>query len=67
MLDRKKVIKGLDICLQRFRCGEDCPYYELECEQLREDALALLKEQDKRIKLLEHQLEAITGNKIWHV
>lgn len=29
------------------------------------DALALLKEQDKRIKLLEYQLEVITGNKIW--
>lgn len=28
-------------------------------------ALALLKEQDKRIKLLEYQLEVITGNKIW--
>lgn len=48
MTDREKVIKGLDICLQRFRCGEDCPYYELECEQLREDALAMLKKQEAR-------------------
>ena len=49
-MDREKVIKGIDICLQRFRCGEDCPYYNTEkigcMEQLREDALELLKEQE---------------------
>jgi len=48
-MDREKVIKGIDICLQRFRCGEDCPYYNTEkigcMEQLREDALSLLEEQ----------------------
>lgn len=48
MADIEKVIKGIDICLQRFRCGEDCPYYNTEkigcMEQLREDALELLKE-----------------------
>ena len=50
MADIEKVIKGIDICLQRFRCGEDCPYYNTEkigcMEQLREDALVLLKEQE---------------------
>ena len=49
-MDMEKVIKGIDICLQRFRCGEDCPYYNTEkigcMEQLREDAIALLKEQE---------------------
>lgn len=49
-MDREKVIKGIDICLQRFHCGEYCPYYNYEkigcMEQLREDALALLKEQE---------------------
>ena len=49
-MDKEKIIKGIDICLQRFRCGEDCPYYNYEkigcMEQLREDALALLKEQE---------------------
>ena len=51
-MDRERVIKGIDICLQRFRCGEDCPYYNYEkigcMEQLREDVLALLKEQDAK-------------------
>jgi len=46
MADIEKVIKGLDICLQRFRCSEDCPYYTPNgcMEKLREDALELLKE-----------------------
>ena len=51
MTNVEKVIKGIDICLQRFRCGEDCPYYNTEkigcMEQLREDALELLKEREK--------------------
>lgn len=50
MADREKVIKGIDICLQRFHCGEGCPYYndaKIGCmEQLREDALDLLKERE---------------------
>lgn len=49
-MNRDKVINGIDICLQRFHCGEDCPYYndaKSGCmEQLREDALSLLKEQE---------------------
>ncbi len=53
-MDSKKVIKGIDICLQRFHCGKDCPYYndaKIGCEeQLREDTLALLKEQERIIK-----------------
>ena len=50
MTDREKAIKGIDICLQRFHCGEDCPYYnnaKSGCiEQLRDDVLSLLKEQE---------------------
>ena len=50
MPNREKVIKGIDICFQRFHCGEDCPYYndaKSGCmEQLREDVLSLLKEQE---------------------
>ena len=48
MADLEKVIKGIDICLQSFRCGEDCPYYNTEkigcMEQLREDAIEQMKE-----------------------
>ena len=54
MVDREKVIKCIDICLQRFHCGEDCPYYDncgIGCtEQLREDALALLKDQPEIVR-----------------
>ena len=51
MSDREKITKGLDICLNRFHCGAECPYYDNPgCqEQLRDDALALLKEQEARI------------------
>lgn len=49
MTDREKVIKGIGICLDRFHCDADCPYYDSNTgcmEQLRDDALTLLKEQE---------------------
>ena len=51
-MNQEKVIKGIDICLSRFRCGAECPYYDnFGCqEQLRDDALALLKEQAEEIQ-----------------
>ena len=54
MLDREKVTKGIDICLQRIHCVEDCPYYcDVGCqEKLREDALALLKEQEAVVRCI---------------
>jgi len=66
MADREKVIKGIGICLQRFHCGGDCPYYddcgELGCmEQLREDALVLLNGQDAKER---KWLQAIADNQI---
>ena len=63
MIDREIVIKGIDICLQRYRCGEDCPYYDVECmEKLRENALALLKAQEPRVLTIE---EATAGDECW--
>ena len=61
-MDRENVIRGIDICLQRFHCGEDCPYYdncdELGCmEQLREDALELLKEQEAHVLTLDEAFD----------
>lgn len=55
-MDREKVIKGLEICIDRipgkYSCNE-CPY-EIDgnyCEiNLAKDALALLKEQPKECK-----------------
>ena len=55
MPDREKVIKGLEVCRDqnnppgyRFTsCVDDCPYNGNGCaRKLKEDALALLKEQD---------------------
>lgn len=50
MADREKVRKGIAICLSRFHCGEDCPYYnagKTGCmESLQKDTLAMLKEQE---------------------
>jgi hypothetical protein len=56
-MDREKVIKGLETCSQKtvlYVCGQ-CPYNNddsdtYDCTQaLSEDALALLKEQQKLI------------------
>lgn len=72
-MDSKNVIEGLEHCKNGDCVG--CPYdqirektlhgkrfkWQLTCnEQLTEDIIALLKEQDERIKLLEHQQETIT-------
>ena len=59
-MDRQKVIKGLENCITGFDCPPECPYLD-DCNdlmkpmfvELAKDALALLKEQDKRIKELE--------------
>lgn len=63
-MDREKVIKGLLCCAHTDGTNcVNCPYdnmYE-DCAALMSmDTLALLKEQEERIKLLEHQLETLT-------
>lgn len=66
MPDREKVIKALEVCIpldEGENCPMECPYYRDVCSgysQVMRDALNLLKEQDERIKTLEHQLETIT-------
>lgn len=64
MTDREKVIRGLELCEigSGDRCYEtECPYYEQGCtESLKNEILELLKEQNERVKTLEHQLETIT-------
>lgn len=49
MIDREKVIKGLECCSSMVECGEKCPYWHDKrgCrENLEADALALLKAQE---------------------
>ena len=51
MPDREKVIKGLEQCIKvPYICDPDCPYYNTSLcrEELKKDALALLKEQEKQ-------------------
>lgn len=73
MPDRKKTIKGLECCLVSdedwfYHCDE-CPYratederkvIDLRChlEELRSDALELLKEQEPRVLTLEEAKKA---------
>ena len=61
-MDREKVIKAIECCVvNNTRCFDDkdklCPYFSTKvymCEiELLKDALALLKEQEERIKKLE--------------
>ena len=67
MPDMEKVIIGLETCSQKtvlYVCNQ-CPYNNddsdtYDCTQaLSEDALALLKEQDAKIKSLEQTIEDI--------
>lgn len=49
MTDRKKVIKGLEICTTRPCYCTDCPYKKdcvLDSQEVMKDALELLKEQE---------------------
>ena len=57
MPDREKVIKEFELFIKEFHPA--CTSEGVELDMFRE-VLALLKEQEKRIKTLEHQLETIT-------
>lgn len=66
-MDREKVIKGLECCT-RYEVGKqlnnclDCPYVEpigfnqfrCKSQEMKEDALALLKEQEELIEQYKH-------------
>lgn len=60
MIDREKVIKGL--YAHGYRDCKSCPYWgsgengKSLCTQLAREALALLKEQERRINELEDKL-----------
>ncbi len=65
MNDIEKVIKGLEYCIaQMHSCWDDkmeCPYIEecrINCNQLKIDALELLKEQEEDIIAMSRFLES---------
>lgn len=63
MTDREKVIKGLEICTSKPCYCTDCPYRAnccLDSQEVMEDALALLKEQEKEIKSLNAALDNVS-------
>lgn len=69
MTKKEKVIKGLEICAERF-CGSDCPYYHRSqmtggvCSAaLMSDALAILKEQEPQLVLnIGEQISCKSGS-----
>ena len=68
MIDRKKVIKGLECCgYSRFmdKCQE-CPYDGKECfHRLKTDALALLKAQEPRLMTLDEAQTLRENDVVW--
>jgi len=64
MLDREKVINGLECCSQEIKCGF-CPYWNDDTEgfacstNLAKDALALLKEQEEEIENLKQTAQSM--------
>lgn len=60
-MDKDNTVWLIEHCVNDGFCSE-CKYKkDLACKHfLLRDALALLKEQEERIKTLEHQLETIT-------
>jgi len=71
MIDKEKVIKGLENCIKYIdrACPIGCPYYEM-CtkyegrvvfQPVLRDAFKLLKEQDDKIRQLELALQIMHG------
>lgn len=58
-LDEQKVLKGLECCISQSKDCEGCPYVEeKKCGTMqRIDALALIRNKNARIKVLEKQLK----------
>ena len=65
MTDREKIIKWFSFCREEGGCSADCPYWDGNYSvrgcmaQLTKDVLALLKEQENKIKSLEQTIEDI--------
>ena len=65
MIDREKVIKGLECCAKNTCAGEGCPYFGDDCDALKQDALELLKAEKKTkvvFKQYDGSIESECGN-----
>ena len=62
MIDREKVIKGLECCLNVGDCQKQCDYFpDNGCDkELMRDALELLKAQDEKVVNLTTKIAELT-------
>jgi hypothetical protein len=65
-MDREKVIKALEFCTNQKTvdtCYGECPYAiaddEYKCFEMKLDALAVIKEQERRINELKEKLRVL--------
>lgn len=73
MVEREKVIRGLEVCNQYRFFGRDCygcPYYGEEfsvcnIQDMLDDALSLLKEQEPKVMTQEEVLATPEGVVVW--
>ena len=64
MIDREKVIKGLEICTSKPCYCTDCPYKSncyLDSQEVMEDALSLLKEQEPVSPIAKKEMDECTS------
>ena len=68
MIDPDKTIKALEVCSSG-RCEGSCPYRNIpQCTlTILADALALLKEQEKQIEHLKHDLAIAQEYTPWDI
>ena len=67
MADRKKVIRGLECCIDPETPCRECPYYNYghcDPDDVRRDAFSLLKEQEPRVMTLDETI-ASCENPVW--
>lgn len=65
MIKREKVIRGLECCIDPNVSCCECPYYNYghcDPDDVRRDALSLLKEQEPRVMTLEELLDV---GRVW--
>ena len=67
MTNRKKVIKGIEICLELGCQGEKCPYFPAnDCVlNIMRDTLELLKEQETTLEKDGHHIRCLNCGEYW--
>lgn len=74
-MEADKIIKGMEMCISPDECSpDDCPYYDrprnesgLCWDRLMTDAIALLKELQSQIEILEYKLAVAESNLNYYI